>query len=971
MHVRVDDDLDPEPSDWWAAERLLKDHPTRWGSLSWISARSLIDSVNDALGRASDGLVDQLRQAWVEQIRSDPKRPSRPDPEWPQPAGRAYSDLPVDELADWLIIDRKGAERFLVVGDTGEQDPSQYVVSPAIAAAANAGCDFVVIMSDVIYPAGDVDDYVDGLYRPYRTPESDDNSKVKFLVKPPIIALPGNHDWYDGLAGFMYHFVDQQPLPSAAYAPTRETWIWSRLIRVLWRRPRPARAEARHRHESHPITQSFDKTYAINQPGPYFAIRMPHLLLVCIDTGIGGNIDEQQWDWLERISRLTGPKVLLTGKPLVVNGKIVPCYIGHRRSARKADSVWNLVIDKDYEYIATLGGDTHNYQKYERKQTQGFPQYHLVSGGGGAFTHATHPNVSLDRDARFQDDLQPDPAKPRSVFPSYETSLRFFADLLVPSVVRTLLFLLLIVLGGLVVLGLQLTGLADAIPTVTTGAVLCLLAIGAIRLLLTKRITRETTVARVLAPVGGFLLGIVTAGVAQALDPEHFSLYFTWWAVLTGYNCVVSAALRRSGWWLPKADFRRTLPTWVFAVGLVLLSLVSAGLAYAASVEPSWGAIAAAGLIPLVVGAIGYVIRAKHQVAVTEDQQTWRIKVRNWLVKNWNRLGMVLAPAVPLSVAIIVLCQLTQAVGRSWLVTGAVAGVGLTLGLVAAAGVVVLAATEALAVVAASVPRPRGLTKLERKRWSWGRVSAVTHHLPSPVLLAGTVAWIVYCAGDSPVNRAASGLPLVIFTTVGLLLFVGWLRRRFHRRYLLAIVIAFVGIVALVLSQAFVVGQPVMDPLLRDWPSQVVLGTLVVLVALLTSVTLGHMSFLNAQLLLRPSYWKGPYFETDEQAARFIEVRLGIPPGTLHADPPATPTDEPAVRPADIPLKAWTAGRITWPGLGEPGGPLQSKVSEVFSSDTPPFHKNFLTLESTAEELVITVHRVAVPDPGRAASSAS
>ena len=949
MHVEVDE-LDPEPSNWRAAESLLRDHPTRWGSLSWISSRSLIDSVNDALGRASDGLVDQLRQAWVEQIRSDPKRPSRPGPGWPEPAGRAYSGLPADELAEWLIVNRPDAERFLVVGDTGEQDPSQYVVSPAIAAAANAGCDFVLIMSDVIYPAGEVDDYVDGLYRPYRTPGDDDN----FLVKPPIIALPGNHDWYEGLAGFMYHFVDQSPLPSAAYAPTRDTRIWSRLIRVLWRRPRPARAEAKRWRESHPITQSFDKTYAINQPGPYFAIRMPHLLLVCIDTGIGGNIDEQQWDWLERISRLTGTKVLLTGKPLVVNGKIVPCHVGHRRSAREGDSVWALVTNKANGYVATLGGDTHNYQKYDQDQTHGFPQYHLVSGGGGAFTHATHPNVSLDRDARFRDDLQPDPARPTSVFPRYETSLRFFADLLVPSVVRTLLFLLLILAGGLVMLGLQLTGRADAIPTVATYAVLSLLAIGAIRLLLTRRITRETTLARALALVGGFLLGILAAGVAQALDPEHFSLYFTWWAVLTGYNCVVSAALRRSGWWLPKADFRRSLSPWVFAVGLIVLSLVSAGLAYAASAEPAWRAAAIAGLIPLVIGALGYVLRAKPSRA-----------------KLWNRLGMVLAPAVPLSVAIIVLCQLTQAVGRSWLVTGAVAGVGLTLGLVAAAGVVVLAATEGLAVVAAGIPRPRGLTKLERRRWWWGRVSAVTHHLPSPVLLAGTVAWMVYCAGDSPVNRAASGLPLVIFTTVGLLLFVGWLRRRFHRRYLLAIIIAFVGIVALVLYQAFVIGQPVMDPLLRNWPSQVALGTSVVLVALLTSVALGHLSFLNAQLLLRPSYWKGPYFETDEQAVRFIEVRLGIPPGTLYADPPATPTDEPAVRPADIPPKAWTAGRITWPGLGEPGGPLQSKVSEVFSSDTPPFHKNFLTLESTSEELVITVHRVAVPGPGRAAPPAS
>ena len=72
---------------------------------------------------------------------------------------------------------------------------------------------FVMIASDVIYPAGDVDDYYDGVYRPYRS--ADPN----FRVDVPLLGLPGNHDWYDGLAGFMYHFTGQDRLPAAAYAP--------------------------------------------------------------------------------------------------------------------------------------------------------------------------------------------------------------------------------------------------------------------------------------------------------------------------------------------------------------------------------------------------------------------------------------------------------------------------------------------------------------------------------------------------------------------------------------------------------------------------------------------------------------------------------------------------------------------------------------------------------------------------------
>ena len=72
---------------------------------------------------------------------------------------------------------------------------------------------FVMIMSDVIYPAGHVDDYVDGVYRPYR------GEPPHFRVDAPLLAIPGNHDWYDGLAGFMYHFCDRGPAAARRVHP--------------------------------------------------------------------------------------------------------------------------------------------------------------------------------------------------------------------------------------------------------------------------------------------------------------------------------------------------------------------------------------------------------------------------------------------------------------------------------------------------------------------------------------------------------------------------------------------------------------------------------------------------------------------------------------------------------------------------------------------------------------------------------
>ena len=152
-------------SDWQITEDLLSREPTRWGSLSWTSARTLIDGVNQALNFGSDNLVEQLRNRWV------------------APGGPP-------------LVEQPGVDTFMIIGDTGEQDASQYVVCPALSDAVREHSPgFVMIMSDVIYPAGHVDDYVDGVYRPYR------GEAPHFRVDAPLLAIPGNHDWYDGLAG--------------------------------------------------------------------------------------------------------------------------------------------------------------------------------------------------------------------------------------------------------------------------------------------------------------------------------------------------------------------------------------------------------------------------------------------------------------------------------------------------------------------------------------------------------------------------------------------------------------------------------------------------------------------------------------------------------------------------------------------------------------------------------------------------
>lgn len=277
----------------------------------------------------------------------------------------------VAEGARELVVDRSDSTgAVLVIGDPGEGDESQYAVLPVLEGAVD-GVDFGVVCSDVIYPAGAAADYPDKFTWPYR--------RLAF----PLWAAPGNHDWYDGLRGFLANFCDLHTdgPPRSSFPRGPRGWLaWT-----LWRRDRrltPEEIDAL-RADLPPSTRAARTP----QPGPYFVVDTAHLRYVVIDTGISGRIDAPQREWLRRVSADDPkPKVLLTGKPLYRNGTL---------DVRTAD-VDAIVRDPAHRYVAAIGGDTHNYQRYAITVDDRTITY-IVSGGGGAFMHATHtiPRVDL------------------------------------------------------------------------------------------------------------------------------------------------------------------------------------------------------------------------------------------------------------------------------------------------------------------------------------------------------------------------------------------------------------------------------------------------------------------------------------------------------------------------------------------------------------------------------------------------
>jgi hypothetical protein len=339
-----------EGAGWAAAERgtYLALMPDRVEKLSWLNPRTLWAARNGVLASWFSDPTGRTRGRWVAQ--------------------RAAAGAPADK-----VITREDPQRFsfMVLGDTGEGDEPQYAVVPGFLKMSR-GTSFAVITSDVIYPVGSTDDYGTKFFRPYRD------------YPAPIYAIPGNHDWYEGLDGFMRVFCgDAPPLPpEPGPRPLGRAW-WRAL---LWHRPRPADEQRLARARR---LRSADAQQAV-QPGPYWAIDAGPLRIVGIDTGLLGTIDAEQGAWLREVSRGPRPKILLTGSPLYVDGEHHPCAI------EGGGTVDDIVRDPAHRYVAAIGGDIHNYQRYP-VDVDGRTVQYVVSGGGGAFMHATHtiPRVNI------------------------------------------------------------------------------------------------------------------------------------------------------------------------------------------------------------------------------------------------------------------------------------------------------------------------------------------------------------------------------------------------------------------------------------------------------------------------------------------------------------------------------------------------------------------------------------------------
>jgi hypothetical protein len=245
---------------------------------------------------------------------------------------------------------------FDYVADLGDGWNSTYSVARLLAAPelklelegevhATERGRILVMGGDQVYPVPKAAEYENRMLGPYRAA-----LPCAAEPAPELFAIPGSHDWYDGLVNF--------------------TSVFCRGRRIGGWKTRQRRS--------------------------YFALKLPNRWwLWGIDIQFGSYIDEAQLQYFATVA----------ADQLQRGDRIILCMAKEVDSGRNQAEIHS---DRDVEYLERevidpsgarlllyLKSGKHYYSRYEEEDG---PRQHITSGGGGAFLHPTHtlpPRMAL------------------------------------------------------------------------------------------------------------------------------------------------------------------------------------------------------------------------------------------------------------------------------------------------------------------------------------------------------------------------------------------------------------------------------------------------------------------------------------------------------------------------------------------------------------------------------------------------
>jgi hypothetical protein len=251
-----------------------------------------------------------------------------------------------DDISGSMVPDQDGAVWVDFVADLGDGFDSTYAVAYLLAQPSLQFGDLtlprasaLIMGGDEVYPTATRDEYNVKTRAPYQFAFPQQGAAAS---RPRLLAIPGNHDWYDGLVNFLAFFCREKPTQFG-------NW------RAVQRRS-------------------------------YFGVKLTEQTWVWgIDIALVADMDQPQADYFAAIARA------MPQNANVILCSAEPGWYGaeqdtnsYRTLSYAAQIAENA--GKSLKIPFVLSGDTHHYSRY---QSELGTQY-VTAGGGGAFLHGTH-----------------------------------------------------------------------------------------------------------------------------------------------------------------------------------------------------------------------------------------------------------------------------------------------------------------------------------------------------------------------------------------------------------------------------------------------------------------------------------------------------------------------------------------------------------------------------------------------------
>jgi hypothetical protein len=262
-----------------------------------------------------------------------------------------YSDARAEDEQRRLRFDDSGAFWIDYIADTGDGFEPTYTMAYLLAKESlniptagelKAGA-ILILGGDQCYPQATREDYRKRLQTPFGWAYNVPAAERK------LFAIPGNHDWYDGLAAF-----------DSLFCAARDKLSGRNSNRIGGWQPQQHRS--------------------------YWAIKLPHNWWIWgADIQFSKYLDAAQVNYFTTIASRMGPQdqlILCLAEPAWM--------IADQQGEDEEENFFKITAiarARGVRICAVIAGDWHHYARY---YTSALDVHFFTSGGGGSFLHPTH-----------------------------------------------------------------------------------------------------------------------------------------------------------------------------------------------------------------------------------------------------------------------------------------------------------------------------------------------------------------------------------------------------------------------------------------------------------------------------------------------------------------------------------------------------------------------------------------------------